>query len=248
MAYFIHTENSRCYSHEWESLLSYIKTKWPQDCAAHLGDLEHHIEAKALYVFTMSRHLIDGAEILSRNRGWQPVFVEASMLLFPMIELVGQARLGREQGQGRPLGSGIDWLTDPLEFPSGMSDENMKGSDKRVSTLGNYMTTLREGPKVKELFHMRNYFLHGLKNQRDPNFDIGAVQTSMNCELPYAIVEQSKVGLATYWKQLKTTDDSIGRNWVTRLAEADIYPFGIMGSPIYEKGLVDSNIVYWLTP
>jgi len=70
----------------------------------------------------------------------------------------------------------------------------------------------------------------------------------MNCELPYAIVEQSKVGLATYWKQLKTTDDSVGRNWVTRLAEADIYPFGIMGSRIYEKGLVDSNIVYWLTP
>jgi hypothetical protein len=240
MAYFTHIEDCSCYPGEWEDLLKYIKTKWPKNYSADLGQLEHHIEAKALYVFTMSRHLIEATESLPGDGNWKPVFVEASLLLFPMLELVGQARLGDEKGE--LLGSGIDWLLDPLEFPKCRMAKDLKADEDRVRTLGKYMTTLPEGPRIREIFHIRNYFTHGLKNQHDRDFDIGAVQTSMNYELPYATAQQAKAGLAVYWRQLSNGPQS----WVTRLAKADIYPFGIMSSTVYEKGLIDPNIVYWL--
>jgi hypothetical protein len=64
----------------------------------------------------------------------------------------------------------------------------------------------------------------------------------MNYELPCAMAKQAKAGLAEYWRQLSSGP----QNWVTRLAKADIYPFGIMGSTVYEKGLIDPDIVYWL--
>jgi hypothetical protein len=246
MTYFTHTEDSHHYIDEWKCLLNYIKTKWPPDYAADLGGLEHHIEAKALYVLTTSRHLIEAAEALVQQGNWRPVFVEASLLLFPMLELVGLARLGGEQGQ--IMSSGIDWLVDPLMFPRpNRTTNDLKTDGDRIGTLGRYMKTLADGPRVRELFHVRNYFTHGLKNQRDTNFDIGAVQTCMNYELPYAIAQQAKVGLVVYWKQLRNVDRKGPTEWVTRLAEADIYPFGIMGSPIYEKGLIDPNIIYWIT-
>lgn len=242
MAYFTHTEDCCHYPDEWQRLLGYIKTEWPRKYTADAGQLEHHIEAKALYVFTMSRHLIEATEKLPKDGIWKPIFVEASLLLFPMLELVGQARLGNEKGE--VLGSGIDWLLDPREFPRGRTAKDLKVDEDRVATLGKHMTTLPEGPRISEIFHIRNYFTHGLKNQHDPNFDIGAVQTSMNYELPCAITKQAKAGLAMYWRQLINGP----QGWVTRLARADIYPFGIMGSIIYEKGLIDPDIVYWLNP
>jgi hypothetical protein len=251
MAYFTYTQDSEHYPDEWEALLNHIKDGWSQQVSAHLGDLAHHIEAKALYVFTMSRHLIEKTESLPAAGNWKPVFVEASILLYPMLELVGEARLGNEPhtGSWRRLASGIDWLIEPSVFPTKSSErrDDFSTDDDRVSTLGNHMETLPSGPRVKELYHLRNYFIHGLKNQDDPNFDIGAVQTSMNYELPRAIVEQAKVGLAVYWRQLQNVDGTAPQDWVVRLAEAKIYPFGIMGASIYEKGLVDPDIVYWLS-
>lgn len=243
MAYFTYTEESHYYLDEWECLLNYIRTEMSPNCATDLGDLEHHIEAKALYVLTMSRHLIEAAEALALRGNWKPVFVETSLLLFPMLELVGQARLGGEQGE--TLSSGIDWLIDPSVFPRPKVD--LKTDEKRIRTLGSYMTTLANGPRVKELFHIRNYFTHGLKNQLDSNFDIGAVQTCMNYELPYAIAQQAKAGLVVYWGQLRNVDRCAPKEWVTRLAKANIYPFRIMGSFIYEKGLIDPDIVDWIT-
>jgi hypothetical protein len=151
-------------------------------------------------------------------------------------------------GSWRRLASGIDWLINPMDFPtrsSGTRDSFSK-DDSRVNTLGKYMQTLPSGPKVRELSHLRNYFMHGLKNQGDPSFDIGAVQTCMNYELPYAAIQQAKSGLAIYWKQLRNEDRCGSAEWVTRLAEADIYPFGIIGSDIYDKGLIDPDIIYWI--
>ncbi|MBC8253024.1 MAG: hypothetical protein H8E35_03230 [Ardenticatenia bacterium] len=250
MAYFQYPEDSHHYRNEWQGLLDYIRTEWPAERKADLGDLDHHIEAKALYVFTMSRRLIEEAENLASRKGWKPIFVEASILLFPMLELVGEARLGNEPNTGswRRLASGIDWLIDPLGLPhrSSGTRNSFSSDESRVGTLGNYMSTLPTGPKARELFHLRNYHIHGLKNQPDQDFDIGAVQTCMNYELPCAIIEQSKVGLVANWEQLRNADGSALQDWITRLAEADIYPFGILGSPIYEKGLIDPDIVYWL--
>ena len=246
MAYFAHPKDCDHYPNQWQDLVDYIKKDWPAEEAAHLGDLAHHIEAKALYVFTMSRHLIEKAEMLG-DTGWQSVFVEASILLCPMLELVGEARLGHQPNRGR-LASGIDWLIHPFMFPQRSSGKgsSLSTDRTRVSSLGSHMSTLPSGPEARELFHLRNYYIHGLKSQADPDFDVGAVQTCMNYELPYALVQRSKAGLAIYWEQLKNTDGGFPQDWMTRLAEADIYPFGILGAPIYQKGLIDPDIVYWL--
>ena len=146
MAYFTYTQDCQHYPNEWEALLNYIKGEWPQENSAHLGDLAHHIEAKALYVFTMSRHLMEKTESLPVAGNWKPVFVEASILLFPMLELVGEARLGNEPrtGSWRRLASGIDWLIDPSVFPTRSSGtrDSLSTDNNRVSTLGSYMTTL----------------------------------------------------------------------------------------------------------
>jgi hypothetical protein len=66
----------------------------------------------------------------------------------------------------------------------------------------------------------------------------------MNYELPRAIVQQAKAAMAEYWRQL--TIDPDHKEWVARLAKADIHPFGIMGSPTYEKGLIDPDILCWI--
>jgi hypothetical protein len=247
MAYFKHHEDCRRYPNDWNALLNYIKTEWPKDelgkrYSSQWTPLEHQIEVKALYVVTMSRHLIYAAELLAQDAGWQPVFVEASLLLFPMLELVGQARLG--DGTASALAGGIDWLRDPRDPPRRRTDKDLYADQDRVGTLGRYMSTLSEGPMIRELAHLRNYLTHGLKNQRDSLFDIEALQTSMNYELPRAIVQQAKVGMAEYWHQLADGPDH--KEWVTRLAKADIHPFGIMGSQIYEKGLIDPDIMRWL--
>jgi hypothetical protein len=73
--YFTFAQSCQHYPNEWEALLKYIKSTWTSSNAAHLGDLEHHIEAKALYVFTLSRRLLDIAENLPTNGNWKPVFL-----------------------------------------------------------------------------------------------------------------------------------------------------------------------------
>ena len=238
----------RCahYQNEWQSLLRYIQTKWRPDLSSRLGALGHQIEVKALYVFTLSRHLIERSESMAEGGKWKPVFIEAMMLLFPMLEIVGEARLGGQVGHR--FSAGVDWLRDPLSFRTpGITPDQLKADNTRLATLGIHMATMSQGPRVRELFHIRNYFTHGLKNQHDPDFDIGAVRTSMNYELPKAMVIQARKCLYAYWLQLTNTDTSSSKLWIDRLATADIYPFGIMGSSIYEQGLVDPSIVEWIS-
>jgi hypothetical protein len=250
MMYFTNNINCLHYPTEWDDLVYHIKNRWPQNYAADLGDLEYHIEAKALNVFTIARHLIEKAEGLPARGNWKQVFVEASILLFPMIELIGEARMGDEPDaqSWRRLASGIDWLINPLDIPTRSNGlrNNLSVDETRISTLGSFMNSLRSGPKVKEIFHLRNYFIHGLKNLHNQDFDIVAIQTCMNFELPYAIIQQAKSGLATYWKQLKNENRDLPTDWVTHLAEADIYPFGIIGSNLFDKGLIDHDIIYWI--
>ena len=245
MAYFIFHENCHHYADEWERLLRYIRTEWKPDFSSRLDDMAHHIEAKALYVFTLSRHLIERSEGMAKDGNWHPVFIESTILLFPMLEIVGEARLGGLGGS--PLNSGLEWLRDPLKFPTaGVTEERLKGDDTKLASIGAHMATLPKGPRMRELFHIRNYFIHGLKNQHDPDFDIGAVRTSMNYELPKGVAIRSRECLAAYWKQLTDSAATLSRPWIERLADADIYPFGIMGSTTYEHGLVDPTIVEWI--
>jgi hypothetical protein len=253
MPYFSFSENCHHYPGEWESLLEHIKRDWPAETSAHLGDLSHQIEAKALHVITVVRHLIESAESLanSNNGRWEPVFLEAAILLFPVIDLLGEAMLGTQPDEynWRRLASGINWLMAPLSLPSLQNGpaNTLNSNTTRVVTLGAFMTTLPSGPTVSELFHFRNYLLHGIKNQSSRHFNIGAVQTSMNFEIPNAIVQQVKSGIKDYWNLLKSQNGSNPDNWVTRLAQANIHPLAIAGSGIYEKGMIDPDIVYWLS-
>jgi hypothetical protein len=234
VSYFSHHIDSARYSNEWQALLDYIKTDWPKESSEHLGDLAHHIEAKALYVYTMCRHLMLAANSLAYSRqlrpypvtanpatpDWRPIFVEAMMLLFPMIELVGEARQGNapDDGSWRRLGAGFDWLIDPSVLPGRSSrGSNDLGKDAaRFASLGQHMPSLQTGPEVRELYHLRNYFLHGLKNigQAAQSFDMGAVKTCMNFEMPNAILQVAGENLLVYWNQLRSSDpDSL--DWVT---------------------------------
>jgi hypothetical protein len=80
-----------------------------------------------------------------------------------------------------------------------------------------------------------------LKNVNDPTVSIADI---INYELPNAITMESITNLIVYWEQIKTDDGTKG--WVDRLANANIQPFVIQGSGIFEQGLVDPDILDWL--
>lgn len=248
MAYFTYPMASDYYAHEWSDLQNYIKTDWPPKQAAHLGDLQHHLEAKALCIISMATRLMRAATQLSKPKGWKLIFIEATTLLFPMIELIGAARLGNAPNDRdwRPLACGIDWLLDP-EFLATKDRQPFPGDDTmRVSTLGTHMNSLPGGPTVQELYHLRNYLVHGLKRIRPSSFSIESLQLSMSYELPQAIIAQAENGLKIYWRQLSNSDRNENPDWIIRLAEADIYPFCIKGSGLFEKGVIEPEIVYSL--
>ena len=248
MAYFHHHRNCQHYPAEWQDLVNHIQKDWPVEKRQHLGELTHQIEAKALHVFSVARHLLEKAEMLAENGNWKPVFLEATLLLFPLLEIIGEARIGNipNEGSWRRLASGVDWLIDPEQFPlrSNGTRNNFSSDTSRIRSLGVHMSSLPDGPQVREMYHLRNFLVHGLK-EAAPDFDMGTLVTSMNYELPAAIINQSKIGLVAYWDQLRGNNPN-ALDWVTRLSEAIIYPFGILGSETYEKGLVDPDIVYWL--
>jgi hypothetical protein len=170
---------------------------------------------------------------------WKLIFVEATSLLFPIVELIGEAR--RDKGvSSSALGAGIQWLRDPSDLSPAQTTNDVKIDSRRLDTLVPYMSQT-QGPQVSELFFIRNYFLHGLKSHHDP---IVSIADLMNFELPRAIAIYCETAMREYWQQLKQDDGS--RGWVSRLAQADIHPFPIQGSEVFEAGLVDPDIVDYL--
>lgn len=158
------------------------------------------------------------------------------MILFPMIELVGHARVGTN---GNNLGAGIEWLLDPSSSPSGMSKTELIRDQRIIRSLEPFMQVHQQGPQVRDLFFIRNYFFHGLKSHRDPYVSMANI---LNFRLPQAIAKQAEIGIKIYWGQLKKDDGSQG--WVVRLAHADIGPVVIQGSELFDFGLIDPDIVY----
>jgi len=109
-----------------------------------------------------------------------------------------------------------------------------------VSSLTPYMNG-KPAPRVCDLYYLRNYYLHGLKNVTDRSVPIADI---INAELPYAIIQQSENAVHIYWEHLK--QDKGTHEWINRLAQADIRPFVIQGSELFEAGLVDPDIVDYL--
>lgn len=238
MTYFKVTQDSKDYEQEWKDVVQQIQN-WPQECRDRLLQPSHHIEAKALYVFTIARrHVCAAAQLAQANGGnWKLIFVEASSLLFPMIELVGEAR---KAPSGSPLGAGIQWLRDPNYLPP----QNMKPPKTDQDRLNNLLTFMPErlqGPTVSDLFYLRNYYLHGVKNNsRNKAIPIADI---INADLPEAIARYSEEAMREYWRQLRGDDGT--HHWVERLAAADIHPLRIQGSN-FEAGLIDPDIVAYL--
>jgi len=54
MSYFSRFEASRFYPAEWQNALDYILNRWLPKDRRRLHNLEHHIEVKALYIFTLT--------------------------------------------------------------------------------------------------------------------------------------------------------------------------------------------------
>lgn len=240
MPYFIVTPDCQHHKPGWESVVLQIRN-WPPDWQAQLSPLAHHIEAKALQIFTVARRYVRSVDRLAQanNSRWQLIFVEATSLLFPIIELMGEARRDKSVASSA-LGAGIQWLRDPSYLSPAQTTNDVKIDTRRLATLVPFMNRTH-GPQVSDLFFIRLYFLHGLKSHHDPNVSIADL---MNYELPRAIAIYSETAIREYWQQLKQDDGT--HQWVSRLAQADIHPFPIQGSNYFEVGLIDPDIVEYL--
>lgn len=239
MGYFRFTPACKHYNPEWQQVIEQIQS-WQPTWRDQLPRLSHPIEAKALHVFTIARRHVRATVQLAKadNGNWKSIFVEASSLLFPMIELVGEAR--KDSG-GLALGAGIHWLRDPNYLPLAQDAAGLKIDKNRLNSLQTFMPERPQGPTVSDLFHLRNYYLHGVKSSNDPNISIADI---INADLPEAIARHAEFAMREYWQQLKLDDGA--RQWVSRLAVADIHPFPIQGSDYFEAGLIDPEIVTYL--
>jgi hypothetical protein len=197
------------------------------------------LEAKALYVFTMARRFTRAANWLKKRvNAWEPVFLESTVLLFPMIELIGYTRVdrnevrnafgGKDDVSAVNLWAGLRWLLDPSWLP--VVQNTNQGKD----------STLLSKWQIGHLVSLRHYLLHGSKHVSFEGSPV-RIEDIINYELPDFIVTRAQEALPDYWQQLRQDDGS--QKWVTRLAQADIRPLKLQGSNLFEEGLVDPDIV-----
>ncbi|MBC8262569.1 MAG: hypothetical protein H8E47_00395 [Anaerolineales bacterium] len=242
MSYFKAT-SCQCahYPHDWSRVLNQIKG-WDSSYSIS-REISQPLEAKALYVCTMARRLTRAAHWLSeRVNGWKPVFLEAAVLLFPMIELVGYARVDHNQVKSIfdpknkkkddvsavNLWAGLHWLRDPNWLPV-VQRKNQRDDPTLLSKW-----------QIGHLVSLRHYLLHGSKQVSHKGGPV-PIDDIISYELPEYVVTRVQETLPDYWRQLKEDDGS--QRWVERLAQADIRPLKLQGSGFYEEGLVDPDIV-----
>lgn len=223
----------------WEAVVQQIKASQPK-----IDRIAHHLEAKALYVFTMSRRLIGtmhtmGTDDLGR---WSSIFVESYFPLFPMIELIGKAVSPKASpSPDDRLQAGFIWLNDPYSLPNPTNDPKADGV--RLKALDKHLSQSTDGtpfaPQINELIKVRNYLFHGVSGADGEAF-------TMSYQHPYAMAIQEENALRTYWKNLCSDDSTISEPWITRLAQADIKPFPIDGWEPAKACLIDDCIVEYL--
>ncbi len=212
MAYFRTTSIGSIHHDEWDALVRHITDakNWPDDLTSDCShkiprEVSHHLEAKALYVFTMARRLIRAALELGEGPStsrWRRYFVEATSLLFPMIELVGHARLdhgGAARHYGTNLSTanlwtGLRWLRDPHELTQ-VTNNQLKYDSKMVSQW-----------QIGHLIALRNYYLHGSKSAKDRHGNPIPVEDIMSYRLPSAMIELAEKGIPVYWRDLREDD------------------------------------------
>ena len=225
------------YPQEWRRVLGQIQG-WSSSYPIFRG-ISQPLEAKALYVFTVARRLIQAANRLNNQaNGWKPVFLEATVLLFPMIELIGYSRVDDSEVRNIFSGTnvstvnlwaGYHWLLNPSWLPA-VQNQNQRAD-----------STLLSKWQIGHLVSLRHYLLHGYKQIRSYMGSPVPIDDIINYELPEYVVTRAQQTLPDYWQQLKQDDGSDG--WVQRLVQADIRPLKLQGSNLYEEGLVDLDIV-----
>lgn len=228
------------YPKEWNRLVKQVQDWANRDRIAQ--NVSQPLEAKALYVFTVARRLTRAASWLyERVERWEPIFLDATVLLFPMLELIGYARVddvevGKQHRRGDVstvnLWAGLHWLRDPDWLPV-VNDNKQKADDTLVCRW-----------QIGHLVSLRHYLLHGSKNARDKQGNPLPIDDIVNFELPGFIVENAQSAMSEYWRHLRQDDGSA--HWVKRLARSDIRPLRLQGSEFFEEGLVDPDIVSWL--
>ena len=238
MGYF-QTTTINCvhYPKEWDDVLHQIKgwnTNYSIAKQISLG-----IEAKALYIFTVARRITRAVLILEqRDKTWKTIFLEASLLIFPMIELIGYSRIDDRQVLSQyhkdeisnvNLWAGLHWLENPNWLPN-VIDKNQKSDN-----------TILYKWQIGHLVYLRHYLLHGSKNAKDKSGIIIPIQDIISFEFPMLVVEHIQKEMLAYWNELIQDDGT--KEWISRLSRADIRPLQIQGSGYFEKGLVDIDIV-----
>ena len=242
----------------WQAVIDEQIKKWPEPHQKRLADLEHHLEAKALYIFTRLRRFVQGTKYLGEaaNGGWKAVYVEGYALMLSAIEMAGKAVYLIDETvyqKGQPssaqfLTAGLYSLNSPDELPV-LRDEVMKAKkvDKIIELERDTKLDLpySEGrqPKIGELIQIRNYVMHGASDVDLKNFSAH----STNYQHPRALAIQCEKAMRKYWLNLKADTGEIN-GWVDRLRKAKICPFPIPGStdPNFQKCLIDPNIVDYL--
>lgn len=236
MSYF--QSNLQCahYPQEWNRVLNQIQG-WSSSYSIS-DDISQSLEAKALYVFSLSRRLTRAAHMLSQQiNGWQPIFLESTVLLFPMIELVGYSRVDDDEVENAfnsrdvsavNLWAGLHWLRDTEWLPA-VQDANQRAD-----------STLLSKWEIGHLVSLRHYLLHGSKQVSYRGNQV-PIDDIINYEFPDYVVTRVQEALPNYWQQLRQDDGN--QRWIERLAQADIQPLKIQGSGLFEEGLVNPDIV-----
>jgi len=236
MSYF--QSNLQCahYPEQWSHVLQQVHGwRSPYSIAK---DISQSLEAKALYVFSIARRLTRAAYgLYLQTNGWKPIFLEATVLLFPMIELVGYSRVddnevervfGNRDVSGVNLWAGLHWLRDTEWLPT-VQDTHQRADP-----------TLFSKWQIGHLLSLRHYLLHGSKQVSYRGSQV-PIDDIIHFELADYIVAQVHKALPKFWQQLRQDDGN--QRWIERLAQADIRPLKIQGSKLYEDGLIDPDIV-----
>ncbi len=257
MAYFLHPKDDSDPKRrqEWERVVSdQIKGDWVSQGEFRLTELDHHLEAKALYICTMIRRFISFMHERSGDDSekWKRVYIENYALLFPTVELLGKAVFEKPSGGKSTnvyLIAGFHLLNSPATLPSLhpelLTADSIKEINLQIQRENIPLESLKgvqTFPRINHLVSMRNYLLHGISGRPED-------QGAMSFQHPWAIAKQLEITVREYWPRLRTDSGETG-GWIDRLVNADIYPLPILGSRhvglSFEKCFIHPDIVEYL--
>lgn len=224
----------------WNDVCVQIMTKWSPSLRSQLlpqvDSVIYPIEAKALHVFTFVQKHMYAVNWLVSDAHMKTWYVQSMMLMFPIIELAGTARLStnvKNPSNKTCLTAGAFWLFETATFDN-LDQENVSDTNDLISLF--------------EVTTTRNYLLHGVKTSENRDGSSGVIYSY---QIPEKWLQNMQPSSRTYWQQLTDDDGSNSDGWINRLANADIYPFRIPGAThpddYFDDGYIAPDILRFLT-